>query len=52
MSDPFYRPPEPSQVPSDQGFLHALIRRHRARTVSAALALGLIVAIWLVWRLG
>ncbi len=52
MSDPLYRPPEPRQPPSDKGFLRALVRRHVLRLVTGALALALIAAIWLVWRLG
>ena len=52
MSDPLYRPPEPRQPPSDKGFLRALLRRDVLRLVSGGLALTLIVAIWLVWRLG
>ena len=52
MSDPLYRSPEPRQPPSDQGFLRALLRRHSFRIVSGGLALMLIAAIWLVWRLG
>ena len=51
MSDPLYRPPEPRQAPSDKGFLHALVQRHVLRLVSGGLALALIAAIWLVWRL-
>jgi hypothetical protein len=52
MSDPLYRSPEPRQAPSDQGFVRALLRRHVLRLVSGGLALTLIVAILLVWRLG
>jgi hypothetical protein len=52
MSDPFYRPPEPRQPLADQGFVRALVRRHLYRIVSGGLALTLIAAIWLVWRLG
>ncbi len=52
MSDPLYRPPEPRKPPSDQGFVRALVRRHSLRIVSGGLALALIAAIWLVWRLG
>jgi len=52
MSDPFYRPPEPRQPTPDKGFVHALVRRHLMRVVSGGLALTLIAAIWLVWRLG
>jgi hypothetical protein len=51
MSDPLYRSPEPRQVPSDKGFLHALLQRHVLRLISGGLALALIAAIWLVWRL-
>ena len=51
MSDPLYRPPEPRQTPADKGFLHALVRRHVLRLVSGGLALVLIAAVWLVWRL-
>ena len=52
MNDPFYLPPEPRDPPSDQGFMRALIRRHLFRLASGAFAIALIVAIWLVWRLG
>ncbi len=52
MSDPFYRPPEPRTPPSDQGFMRALVRRHLLRIVSGGLALTLLAAIGLVWRLG
>jgi hypothetical protein len=52
MSDPLYRPPEPREPPSDKGFLRALVRRHLYRIVTAGLALTLIAAILLVWRLG
>jgi hypothetical protein len=52
MSDPFYRPPEPRQLPSDQGIVRALVRRHVYRIVSGGLALPLIATIWLVWRFG
>jgi hypothetical protein len=52
MSDPLYRPPEPREQPSDKGFLRALVRRHVLHLVSGGLALVLIAAIWLVWRLG
>jgi hypothetical protein len=51
MSDPLYRSPEPRKAPSDKGFLHALLQRHVLRLVSGGLALVLIAAIWLVWRL-
>ena len=50
MSDPLYRSPEPRATPSDKDFLRALLRRHLLRVVSGGLTLGLIVAIWLVWR--
>jgi hypothetical protein len=36
---------------SEKGFMHALVRRHLLRIVSGGLALALIAAIWLVWRL-
>ena len=52
MSDPLYRSPEPRQPPSDKGFLRALVRRDVLRFVSGGLALALIAAVWLVWRLG
>jgi len=31
--------------------MHALVRRHLLRIVSGGVALALIAAIWLVWRL-
>ena len=52
MSDPLYRSPEPRKPPPDKGFVRALVRRHLLRIVSGGLALVLIAAIWLVWRLG
>lgn len=52
MSDPLYRSPEPRQTPSDKGFLYALVQRHNLRIVTGVLAVMLIAAIWLVWRLG
>jgi hypothetical protein len=52
MSDPLYRSPEPRETPPDEGFLRALLRRHLLRIVSGGLALTLIAAIWLMWRLG
>jgi hypothetical protein len=51
MSDPLYRPPEPRKAPSDKGFRRALVQRHVLRLATGGLALILIVAIWLVWRL-
>ena len=50
MSDPFYRPPEPRRPPDDRDFMQALVRRDALRLISGAVALVLIVAIWLVWR--
>jgi hypothetical protein len=39
------------QPPSEKGFMHALVRRHLLRLVTGGLALVLIAAIWLMWRL-
>ncbi len=52
MSDPFFRPSEPRDPPSDQGFMRALIRRHLCRLASGGLAIVLVAAIWIVWRWG